>query len=87
MDSSLESYNSEEVLRCIQVGLLCVQEEANDRPTMSDVVLMLSSEIALPSPQQPPFLFRKECFDEVGTSSAATKCSVNDVTISKLIAR
>ena len=39
-----ESCVSSEVLRCIQVGLLCVQEEVVDRPTMLVVHLMLSSE-------------------------------------------
>ena len=33
-----------EIMRCINVALLCVQENASDRPTMSDVVTMLSSE-------------------------------------------
>jgi hypothetical protein len=36
------------------VGLLCVQECADDRPTMSEVVLMLSSESAIvPEPSKP----------------------------------
>ncbi|WVZ03104.1 hypothetical protein V8G54_023910 [Vigna mungo] len=39
MDSMLEkSFIGSEVERCIQIGLLCVQEDARDRPTMSDVV-------------------------------------------------
>ncbi|KAJ9554420.1 hypothetical protein OSB04_018465 [Centaurea solstitialis] len=44
-----------EVLRAIHVGLLCVQNHANDRPTMLSVVLMLVSESALPPPKQPAF--------------------------------
>ncbi|CAB4308570.1 unnamed protein product [Prunus armeniaca] len=47
-----DSYSPSEVLRCMQVGLLCVQERAEDRPTMSSVVLMLSSETAtMPQPK------------------------------------
>ncbi|KAK1261138.1 Receptor-like serine/threonine-protein kinase SD1-7 [Acorus gramineus] len=39
-----------EVMRCIQTSLLCVQERVEDRPTMSSVVMMLSSEtVVLPS--------------------------------------
>ncbi|XWS15643.1 hypothetical protein CRYUN_Cryun34aG0019200 [Craigia yunnanensis] len=34
-----------EISRCINVGLLCVQNFVKDRPTMSTVALMLSSEI------------------------------------------
>ncbi|KAF3946766.1 hypothetical protein CMV_027002 [Castanea mollissima] len=45
-----------EVLRLIHIALLCVQEDPNDRPTMSMVVLMLSSKlINLPQPSAPPF--------------------------------
>ncbi|CAI9273450.1 unnamed protein product [Lactuca saligna] len=44
-----------EVLRSIHIGLLCVQHHANDRPTMSSVVLMFGEEGALPRPKQPAF--------------------------------
>lgn len=51
-DSSMES----QVLRCIQVGLLCVQKLPADRPTMSSVVFMSGNEEAmLPKPKQPGF--------------------------------
>ncbi|KAL7172777.1 hypothetical protein ACSBR2_032283 [Camellia fascicularis] len=52
MDSTLgNSCSSSQVLRCIQVGLLCVQENAVDRPTMSDVISMLNNETTLlPTP-------------------------------------
>ncbi|KAF2310414.1 hypothetical protein GH714_009702 [Hevea brasiliensis] len=60
VDSSLrESCPPHEVLRCIQIGLLCVQEDALDRPTMSTVVLMLNSETTLPPPGQPAFTLKK----------------------------
>ncbi|KAK6917412.1 Bulb-type lectin domain [Dillenia turbinata] len=57
VDSSIgEKYPACEALRCIQVGLLCVQEHAEDRPTMSTVVLLLSSETtSLPQPKNPGF--------------------------------
>ncbi|KAL3851246.1 hypothetical protein ACJIZ3_013128 [Penstemon smallii] len=43
-------------LRYIQVGLLCVQENPADRPTMCDVVSMLNNEqTILASPQHPAF--------------------------------
>ncbi|KAG7957445.1 hypothetical protein I3843_11G174800 [Carya illinoinensis] len=43
------------VFRLIQVGLLCVQQRLEDRPNMSSVVLMLSSESLLRIPRQPGF--------------------------------
>ncbi|KAG6634517.1 G-type lectin S-receptor-like serine/threonine-protein kinase At4g27290 isoform X1 [Carya illinoinensis] len=50
-----ESISQSEVLRCIQVGLLCVQHNPEDRPNMSSVLLMLSSESLLHKPRQPGF--------------------------------
>ncbi|KAG6383617.1 hypothetical protein SASPL_156629 [Salvia splendens] len=45
-----------EMLRCIHIGLLCVQEDATDRPTMASVVLMLSSfSVTLDLPSEPAF--------------------------------
>ncbi|XP_031108544.1 cysteine-rich receptor-like protein kinase 10 [Ipomoea triloba] len=45
-----------EATRFIQVGLLCVQDSAVDRPTMSDVVSMLGNEsTVLLAPKQPSF--------------------------------
>ena len=32
-----------ELERCVQIGLLCVQQSPDDRPTMSAVVAMLNS--------------------------------------------
>ncbi|XP_075667677.1 G-type lectin S-receptor-like serine/threonine-protein kinase RKS1 [Castanea sativa] len=86
VDSSIkESCVSDEVLRCIQVGLLCVQEEVVDRPNMLAVHLMLSSEKTLPSPKQPAFIFRRPSkkLDLVTGAS----CSINEVTITKFEAR
>ncbi|KAG6394047.1 hypothetical protein SASPL_144624 [Salvia splendens] len=45
-----------EMLRCIHIGLVCVQEDPADRPTMASVVLMLSSfSITLNLPSEPAF--------------------------------
>ena len=42
-----------EILRCIHIGLLCVQENVDDRPNMASVGLMMNSNsIALPLPTQ-----------------------------------
>lgn len=47
-------------MKCINVGLLCVQEDPGDRPTMSNVVTMLRSEsMPIPKPNQPAFVSRK----------------------------
>ncbi|KAH9792863.1 G-type lectin S-receptor-like serine/threonine-protein kinase [Citrus sinensis] len=68
MDQKLHaSSKPNEILKCINVGLLCVQEDPNDRPTMSDVVIMLGSEaMNLATPRRPAFVIRR------GSSSSAS---------------
>ncbi|KAK9092220.1 hypothetical protein Syun_027131 [Stephania yunnanensis] len=51
-----DSFPEQEVMRFIQVGILCVQENAKDRPTMSNVIFMLGNETPIPSPKQPAFV-------------------------------
>ncbi|XVE86597.1 hypothetical protein DITRI_Ditri18aG0046300 [Diplodiscus trichospermus] len=56
MDEALgSSCNITQFLRCLHVGLLCVQEHARDRPTMSEVLSLLSENTSLPIPNQQPF--------------------------------
>ena len=48
-----------EILRCIHVGLLCVQELARDWPIVSTIISILNGEIVdLPTPKQPAFMER-----------------------------
>ncbi|KAL8510793.1 hypothetical protein ACS0TY_017568 [Phlomoides rotata] len=54
-----DTYDESQVKRCIKVGLLCVQKTAEDRPIMSSVLLMLSSEdTVLPQPRKPGFFLQ-----------------------------
>lgn len=61
MDEYLrDSYVEAQVKRCIQVGLLCVQKFAEDRPVMGSVLFMLGSEGAiLPEPKEPGFFHER----------------------------
>lgn len=61
MDPSLcDTYNANQFIRCSQIGLLCVQDEPDDRPHMSNVVTMLDSETTtLITPKQPTFFHIK----------------------------
>ncbi|XP_058211363.1 G-type lectin S-receptor-like serine/threonine-protein kinase B120 [Rhododendron vialii] len=73
--------------RYVNIALLCVEESAADRPTMSNVVSMLSNEQALlPSPKQPAFSATRSAPDRYSTNQLEI-CSVNEVTISILEAR
>ena len=73
-----DSCNLFEVLRSIHVGLLCVQQCPEDRPNMSTVVLMLSSEGELPQPKQPGFFTERNMFDT--NSSLYDSASINEIT-------
>ncbi|XP_024180562.1 G-type lectin S-receptor-like serine/threonine-protein kinase At4g03230 isoform X2 [Rosa chinensis] len=81
MDKNLEeSCNRSEFVRCVNVGLLCVQEDPVDRPTMSNVITLLDSETAIPAtPKQPAFFIRR------GNSSTASS-STKPETVSEITA-
>ena len=72
------------------MGLLCVQDKATDRPTMSDVASMLTNDtMALPTPRQPAFFINiaSDYEEPEVTEIKLEVCSVNDVTISRMEAR
>ncbi|KAF5478780.1 hypothetical protein F2P56_005312 [Juglans regia] len=74
-----------EVLRLIQVGLLCVQQRPEDRPSMSSVVLMLNSESLLPIPRQPGFY--TDSSERDSSSGKNPTYSANGISISTFEAR
>ncbi|KAK6154370.1 hypothetical protein DH2020_008618 [Rehmannia glutinosa] len=76
-----------EVLRSIHIGLLCVQELPEDRPTMSSVVLMLSNEGVLPQAKHPGFFTGRNTFKTESSVSSVTASSTNEMTITLLQAR
>ncbi|GAV90577.1 LOW QUALITY PROTEIN: S_locus_glycop domain-containing protein/B_lectin domain-containing protein/Pkinase_Tyr domain-containing protein/PAN_2 domain-containing protein/DUF3403 domain-containing protein [Cephalotus follicularis] len=77
-----DSCNLTEVLRCIQVGLFCVQQKPEDRPNMSTVVLMFGSESSLPQPKPPGFFYERHLPEWAESSSSKREtCSTNEVTV------
>ncbi|KAG2688168.1 hypothetical protein I3760_09G082200 [Carya illinoinensis] len=67
-----ESHSVDEFLRYLHIGLLCVQEDANERPTMLSVVVMLKSDsttTSLGQPQRPAFSVGRFTTDHCETSS------------------
>ncbi|CAI9087675.1 OLC1v1021810C1 [Oldenlandia corymbosa var. corymbosa] len=88
----VDSCKPDEVARCIQIGLLCVQDHANDRPTMSKVLSMLCNEtsIASASPKKPAFVFEKvNYYSSTPPCSpfSSLEASANDVTNTEIQAR
>ncbi|RDX85764.1 Cysteine-rich receptor-like protein kinase 14, partial [Mucuna pruriens] len=98
IDPTLNNALREEIVRCIHIGLLCVQEKVADRPTMASVVLMLDSHsFALPVPLQPAYFMYNRCLSDIqlsGCSSVETgsneqkndsaDASANEASISSL---
>ncbi|CAA7054334.1 unnamed protein product [Microthlaspi erraticum] len=59
-----------EIIRLIQIGLLCVQENPSKRPTMSSVIVWFSSEtIIIPVPKAPAYTGSQFQSSESGTMS------------------
>uniref|UniRef100_A0ACD5UWA6 Uncharacterized protein n=1 Tax=Avena sativa TaxID=4498 RepID=A0ACD5UWA6_AVESA len=87
VDSSLVvSCPLHEVLRCIHVGLLCVQDRADDRPEMSLVMFMLENEgTLLPSPKQPVYFSLSDCED--GGRTANVTNSMNGMSVTTVDGR
>ncbi|KAM0002223.1 putative protein kinase RLK-Pelle-DLSV family [Helianthus debilis subsp. tardiflorus] len=84
VDASLgESWSTHEVLRSIHIGLLCVQQQVEDRPTTAVVVAMLSGEGSLPPPKKPAFFVQGSVSDLVSVRPS----SINGVTLSQIDGR
>ncbi|XP_027151009.1 putative receptor-like protein kinase At4g00960 [Coffea eugenioides] len=89
-----DTYARNEVIRSIHAGLLCVQDEIEQRPTMASIVLMLNSNsITLLAPNPPAYFGRSRTQSSpndlpVSDSSTSTKSapnpSINEVSITEL---
>ncbi|KAM3701602.1 hypothetical protein ACJW31_05G186600 [Castanea mollissima] len=61
VDPTLRTNSTTEILKCIHIGLLCVQENVVKRPTMASVVLMLCSDsMTLSVPLRPAFMMESD---------------------------
>ncbi|XP_073267892.1 G-type lectin S-receptor-like serine/threonine-protein kinase At4g27290 isoform X2 [Populus alba] len=85
--SKVETPYLSEVLRSIHVGLLCVQENPEDRPNMLYVVLMLGNEDELPHPKQPGFFTERDLVEASNSSRQSKLPSANVCSVSVLEAR
>ncbi|KAH9660222.1 Receptor-like serine/threonine-protein kinase [Citrus sinensis] len=90
VDSFLDDRNSPcKLMRCLEIALLCVQENPNDRPSMLEVSSMLKNETTdINTPKKPAF---SKQVDEIGIELFSTtnleKCSAYDVSFSEVVAR
>ncbi|XP_030929143.1 G-type lectin S-receptor-like serine/threonine-protein kinase At4g03230 [Quercus lobata] len=81
MDETLrDTCIADQFVKCLNIGLLCVQHDPSDRPTMSIIIKMLDGETAnLPTPKQPAFSIRR---DQSSSISSSRPESNNELTSS-----
>ncbi|CAB4283321.1 unnamed protein product [Prunus armeniaca] len=82
----VDSCDADEFLRYLHIGLLCVQEDADDRPTMSYVVVMLKSETVTLSPPEKP-AFSTGRFADHCEMRADHIISINEQSVSDVVPR
>jgi hypothetical protein len=88
----LRHISTTETMRCIHIGLLCVQENVAERPTMALIVLMLNSYSFTPHvPSQPALFMHSNIESEMSSISEhnleVTQHSANEVSITELYPR
>ncbi|KAI4371667.1 hypothetical protein MLD38_009993 [Melastoma candidum] len=87
-----DGYSPDEVLRCLHISLLCVQEDPADRPTMKDINIMLSSyTVKLPVPHEPAFFLRTRT-QSIGSRNlesdrSSIPSSVNEASLTEVYPR
>eukprot|EP00257_Ricinus_communis_P018672 XP_015577455.2 cysteine-rich receptor-like protein kinase 19 isoform X1 [Ricinus communis] len=85
-----DSHSTCKLLRCLQVGLLCVQESPIDRPSILQICSMLKNENdIIVSPKRPAFSVTSndEIEKNVSKSTSQDVGSVNSASLSELLPR
>ncbi|XP_037438321.1 G-type lectin S-receptor-like serine/threonine-protein kinase At1g11300 [Triticum dicoccoides] len=85
-DSTIIDTSPDEVLLCIHVALLCVQDNPEDRPLMSSVVFVLENgSSTLTSPNRPAYISRRST--EVDQIRQNIQTSVSTFTLTEIEGR
>ncbi|GMI79984.1 cysteine-rich RLK (RECEPTOR-like protein kinase) 26 [Hibiscus trionum] len=102
VDPCLREGSRTDLMRCIHIGLLCVQKNLAQRPNMASIVLMLTSySSTLPLPSEPAFVIhsrtpsamqRSEDFNSGATTSSQSRndigpASDNELSITEMYPR
>ncbi|XP_073133215.1 G-type lectin S-receptor-like serine/threonine-protein kinase At1g67520 [Henckelia pumila] len=87
MDPTLRgSCNIQQLLRCIHIGLLCVENRAVDRPSIEDVISMLKNEMKdTPMPKNPAFITRDSVIELNKKISLQNNYSVNEISLTQTV--
>ncbi|KAE8728805.1 S-locus-specific glycoprotein S6 [Hibiscus syriacus] len=83
-----DSSSPNEVLKCIHIGMLCVQDSPAHRPKMDAVMVLLESETAtLPTPTKPTYTFLRTAVEEEYVVDDKEIVSSNDITVTTIVGR
>lgn len=88
MDPTMvETCSKDEVMRCINIALLCVQEDVDARPSMAYVLNILNNySISLPTPTRTPHYLPKR-HDSYSSNSKSVSKSTDESLITNVYAR
>jgi hypothetical protein len=77
-----------QVMRCIHIALLCVQDHAQERPDIPAVINMLSSDnSALTMPRPPTLMLRGRAVESSKSSENERSHSIGTVSMTQLHGR
>ncbi|KAH9604743.1 hypothetical protein KSS87_021799 [Heliosperma pusillum] len=83
-----KSCSINEVKKCMHLGLLCVQEAIDERPTMTTAVLMLDGQsVPIPTPAQPAFFTKsigESTFGSDQSISESVPWTMNEASVSEI---
>ncbi|XP_022550413.1 cysteine-rich receptor-like protein kinase 44 [Brassica napus] len=75
-----ENVSRNEVMKCINIGLLCVQESVTRRPNMNSVVHWLkSNSVTLPVPSTPAYVVHSESGEASRVSQSTVNVSITEL--------
>ncbi|KAF8029069.1 hypothetical protein BT93_E1672 [Corymbia citriodora subsp. variegata] len=82
-----ESCDEDEAVKCIRIGLLCTQDDPDDRPTMSVVVRMLGGDGIPDGPWQPTISVGRDLTTINPIDLIHNASTINEVTLSDVLPR
>lgn len=83
VDTTIGSFPEDEVKKCIHIGLLCCQDNMQERLTMSSaLMLLLNNPVTMPPPGRLGFQGSRENTNESSTSNSGSSIVLENENVS-----
>ena len=83
VDTTIGSFPEDEVKKCIHIGLLCCQENIQERLTMSSALMkILNNPVTMPPPGRLGFQGSRDNTDESSTSNTVSSIVLESENVS-----